>query len=494
MKKKILVVDDDHMMLKFMSNLLESKGHEVVTAKDGFDAINILTNFVPDIMFVDLIMPQLDGDKLCRIANKMHDLKNCYIVILSAAAAELDFDYTEIGADTCIAKGTFSSMAEHILASIKESEQPERITTPKPIMGLEAVYTRQITKELLSRNRHLETILESMQEGILEIYSDHVVYANSTAIKIFDMPIEKILTSYPPDLFKDESRLYVEDLIKGKKPAVSNTEPINNVWLNNKQLTLQYLPVKDENSSIIIINDITEQKILQDRLVSSERLAATGRLAASIAHEINSPLLSITSLLSLIRKTHTDDEELGQNIELLEEAFLRIRDTVKNLLDLSRPTKDTKHPLNINKVIKNILALLKNHFVTSNIKIDCDLFSDLPDIKGSPQQLGQVFMNLFNNAVEAIKETSYIEGEISVQTRVNNENIIITVSNNGPHIPEQDMKHIFDPFFTRKKNMGTGIGLSICKNIIEDHGGTITAENIKKERVLFSITLPANQL
>ena len=119
MKKKILVVDDDRVILKFVTKLLEREGHEVVTAEDGFAALNLLSTFTPDIMFFDLIMPKIDGGKLIQIVRSMPRLTDCYLVIISAAVAEIDFDFEETGADSYIAKGPFSSMAENIKAAIE---------------------------------------------------------------------------------------------------------------------------------------------------------------------------------------------------------------------------------------------------------------------------------------------------------------------------------------------------------------------------------------
>ena len=107
MGKKILVVDDDRIIFKFATNLLQREGHEVATAEDGFAALNLLTSFTPDIMFFDLIMPKIDGDKLIQIVRKMPHLKDCYLVIVSAAVAEIDFNFEQTGADSYIAKGPF---------------------------------------------------------------------------------------------------------------------------------------------------------------------------------------------------------------------------------------------------------------------------------------------------------------------------------------------------------------------------------------------------
>ena len=135
-------------------------------------------------MFIDLFMPKIDGDRLCRIVRSRPELKNCYVVILSAGIAETEKNYTEIGANACIAKGSFSNMASNVLSAVQESDAPVKEKATQSIVGLDAVYSRQFTKELISRNRHLETILESMTEGFLEVYSGRVVYANAAAEQI----------------------------------------------------------------------------------------------------------------------------------------------------------------------------------------------------------------------------------------------------------------------------------------------------------------------
>jgi signal transduction histidine kinase len=115
----------------------------------------------------------------------------------------------------------------------------------------------------------------------------------------------------------------------------------------------------------------------------------------------------------------------------------------------------------------------------------------IPEINASPQQLGQVFMNLFNNAVEAMQGTSHGKGEITVTTWLENDAIMISVADMGPGIPEKALDHIFDPFYTCKY-IGTGMGLFICQDIIREHQGTILAENLPQGGAQFTITLPVN--
>jgi PAS domain S-box-containing protein len=249
--------------------------------------------------------------------------------------------------------------------------------------------------------------------------------------------------------------------------------------------------------------DITETKHMQDRLIRSERLAATGQLAASIAHEINSPLQGVSALLNVIRKDCLENSDLITNIDLIKGAFESIRDTVRHLLDLNRPARGVKQPVDLNRIIEDTLALMRGHLRKNKVDVDFDLAPDLPRIIASAQQLGQVFLNLFNNAVEAmtgvssrdtgLQQRSFFGGKITVRSRLEPKQIQVQIADNGPGILEGDLRHIFDPFYTRKKAMGMGIGLSICHGIIEEHHGTISAENGENAGAIFTITLPLEE-
>jgi len=252
-----------------------------------------------------------------------------------------------------------------------------------------------------------------------------------------------------------------------------------------------------------MLTDITQSKIIQEQLIQSERLAATGQLAASIAHEINSPLQAIAVLLNSMKSEFSGVGEKQKNLMLLKDGFERIRNTVKNLLDLSRPGNEYREPTQINQIIKATVSLLNTQFRKSRIKVNLQLSSKIPKIIASPQQMGQVFINLLNNSIEALNGTSdphmrwmsrTAEGrEISIKTSLLRGNVVVTVADNGPGIAEKDLEHIFDPFFTRKRKMGMGLGLSICYRIVEDHHGTILAANQPNgEGVVFTIKLPTD--
>jgi signal transduction histidine kinase len=251
---------------------------------------------------------------------------------------------------------------------------------------------------------------------------------------------------------------------------------------------------------LCVARDISDTKLLQNQLIRSERLAATGQLAASIAHEINSPLQGITALLNVLRTSYKDDGYLLKKLDLIKSAFGSIRDTVKNLIDLNRPGKDKKQPVDINQVVEHTVALVRSHLKKNLIKVRLDLSAEKSSLTASPQQIGQVFMNLINNAVESITHapqyyqkahhSQSVVGEIKISTRNEPDELVVEIADNGPGIAPDDLDRIFDPFFTRKKPMGMGVGLSICHGIIEDHNGRISAANLSDAGVAFTINLP----
>jgi len=300
---------------------------------------------------------------------------------------------------------------------------------------------------------------------------------------------------------------YMEDMLKKVSQEEEARFELNiktkNGDLIPNEINCRYVSYLGKPCFLAVARDITETKLLQNQLLRSERLAATGQLAASIAHEINSPLQGITALLSVIRMRYDKDEDLLKNLDLIKNAFVSIRNTVRNLIDLNRPGKEKKQPMDVNQVIENTVALMLSHLKNNLVNIKLNLAATTSQINASPQQIGQVIMNLVNNAVDAIvnatdfkdkvKQSFPSEGEIVIETSFRDEEITITVKNNGPGISDEDLEYIFDPFFTRKKMMGMGVGLSICHGIIADHQGTITAQNLPEGGVVFTIGLPLGQ-
>ncbi|MDY6953761.1 MAG: response regulator, partial [Thermodesulfobacteriota bacterium] len=353
MGKKILVVDDHQLMLKLMSDLLEGEGHHVVTAADGLEALNILTFFAPEIMFVDLIMPKIGGDRLCQIVRKMPHLNDCRLVIISGTVAEQDVDFAAIGADASIAKGPFEGMAEHVIAAIDGSGSARSDTGPKPTAGLENTYGRRVTKELLSLKHHFETVLESMSEGILEVFSERVTYANSAALSLFGVPRERLLGSYLQDFFDEPVRAQVADLLTSGTDMVSEIGLDRPLELKGRQVTIKGLPMQEETSTaIIMITDVTEKKRIEAQQMQFQKMETIGTLAGGIAHDVNNMLMGIQGnvCLMLMDTEPTDPHyEPLKSVEKVVESGARL---TSYLLGYARKGRYDVQPINLNQLVE----------------------------------------------------------------------------------------------------------------------------------------------
>jgi two-component system cell cycle sensor histidine kinase/response regulator CckA len=490
MGKKILLVDDDRVLLKFACDLLEKEGHEVATAQDGFAALNLLTSFFPDIMFFDLIMPKIDGDKLCHIVRKMPHLKDCYLVILSAAVAELDFDHTEIGADAYIAKGPFDVMAKHVLAAVEASEVPRKDDEPKPIKGLESIYARQLTKELLSRNRHLETILESLAEGILEVFSGRVVYANAAAISMFAMDKGHLLASYPPDLFEGEVRTKLAAILKSGSRKPSEIGANNPVELGGRLVTIACIPVIDEPlTTIILITDVTDRKQLEMRLQHVQKMEAIGTIAAGVAHNFRNTLTEVLVNTQVVQMKYKDRPDIAEITGRISQSVRRGAGLVDGLLQFSRKQMAKEfHKLDLAAMIRETHGLIRKSF-EKKIDIQIDLPGALP-ILGDAAGLSQALMNLCTNARDSMPNG----GLLRIAAKRIGSNAEVIVSDNGQGMDAKTIEQCFDPFFTTKPiGKGTGLGLSTTYGIVKSHEGMIHLDSKPGQGTTFRITFPLAQ-
>lgn len=285
MGRKILVVDNHPMVLKLIANLLEKGGHEVRTAEDGLNALDILKSYVPDIIFVDLVMPNISGEKLCRIIRTMPQLQGVFLVILSAIAAEEELDFAALGADACIAKGSMENLTKHVARVLELASPAGRQEKSRNILGLGEVATREITRELLSSRKHFEIILTNMSEGILEFAGNRkIIFANPAAVALAGISEEKLLGSEFVDIFVDDSLETVSALLDSSLDTPRKISEKAPVFLNGRLVSLQFLPVSDERSAstIVIIHDVTSRKQAEEKISDQNRFLS--KLIESLPH------------------------------------------------------------------------------------------------------------------------------------------------------------------------------------------------------------------
>jgi len=226
----------------------------------------------------------------------------------------------------------------------------------------------------------------------------------------------------------------------------------------------------------------------QEQLVHSEKLAAVGQLISGVAHELNNPLTAILGYSQLL----TSGGEVGPHaLEYVDKLYKQAQRThriVQNLLSFARQHKPERVSVRLNAIIEDTLALRDYDLRMSQIRLHLELANDLPEIPADPHQLQQVFLNLINNAVDAILETGS-EGDLWVRSGADGNQTFVEFQDSGPGV--KDASRVFDPFYTTKPvGKGTGLGLSICYGIISEHGGAILVRNEKKGGATFRIELP----
>ena len=505
MGKKILVVDNHPVMLKFMADLLEKEKHHVVTAENGLAAIDILSTFTPDVVFIDLIMPHISGEKLCEVIRRMPKLKDAYIIILSAVAAEGEINASAFGANACIAKGPFNKMRQHILLALEKSDQKPSAFLPGEIMGREDIFPRRITIELLSIKRHFEVILNSMAEGILEITPEgRIVYANPAAISLINLPENKLLGSNFTDLLQEADRLRIKDHLgsMGIQPQIM-TEEVSLVT-NSKQISLSLLPVVEEEhkSIIFVLNDLSERKRMEAQFLQAQKMEAIGTLAGGIAHDFNNLLMVIQGNASLmllnVDPSHPHYEMLLGIVKQVQSGSK----LTNQLLGYARKGRYEVKPFQLNQLVEETSKAFGR--TRREITVHRELADDLFPIEGDLGQIEQILMNLFVNAADAMPEG----GDIFLRTiniphgdmkgKLYNpkpgDYVLLTVTDTGIGMDPKTVERIFEPFFTTKElGRGTGLGLASVYGIVKGHGGYVDVESEKGRGTTFKIYLPASK-
>jgi len=232
-----------------------------------------------------------------------------------------------------------------------------------------------------------------------------------------------------------------------------------------------------------------ELRDAQARLIQSEKLAATGRLAASVAHEINNPLQGISNYLSVISRQVAQDDPLHEDLDMVKLGFERIAEIVRRLRAFYRPAGEEMEPTDINGVVERVLALMGHQLSLGNVEVKTELAERELPVLGSAGQLEQVLVNLALNAQEAMPEG----GELMVRTALRDNVVQLQVTDTGQGISEEEMSRLFRPFYSGRGGKGLGLGLWISHNIIEGHGGRIEVESRVGEGTTFTISLPAYQ-
>jgi PAS domain S-box-containing protein len=253
-------------------------------------------------------------------------------------------------------------------------------------------------------------------------------------------------------------------------------------------------PMRDEQgtvtSIVLVLTDITDSAVLRDKLLHTEKMAAVGQLVSGVAHEVNNPLTAILGFADLLMENPDLPDTARKDLRVILQEAQRTKQIVQNLLSFARQMPPQRNPVQLNGILRRTIQLRSYDFNSHGVDVIEHLDEGLPDVIGDAHQLQQVFLNILNNAYDAVREVGR-PARIEIMSTKSGDSVEVSFSDNGNGISHPDK--IFDPFFTTKEvGKGTGLGLSICYGIVKEHGGEIVCHNnIGGQGATFIVRLPA---
>ena len=353
-------------------------------------------------------------------------------------------------------------------------------------------------------SQRLAAIVESSNDAIVSKDLNGIVTSwNPAAERIFGYTAEEMVGRsirivIPPELQDDEERI-LATIARGERIEHFETTRLAKTG-KRIDVSLTISPVKDETGRIVgaakIARDVTEQKKAEHALRTTERLASVGRLAATVAHEINNPLEAVNNLLYLA-KERTDREEVRKFLVEAEEELDRVSHVTKQTLGFYR---DTKKPsaVRVGALLNPLIAVFAPRSRNKGVEI-CPEILDDAEIYAVAGEIRQVIANLLSNSIDAVQAGGHIRIRVSGGRAHPDEQLSgvrITIADSGPGIPAELRRRLFEPFFTTKENVGTGLGLWVCKRIVDTHHGSIRVKSsteVGRSWTVVSVFLPSIQ-
>jgi len=365
------------------------------------------------------------------------------------------------------------------------------------------------TAETEAQRRFIEAIIDSLPLSLYAVDRDYRVVAWNRNRELGELGIPrgsalgrnvfKVLTRQPRDVLEDEfSRVFASGEIERiEQESITGRGEIRH-WLISK------IPMwADESGSVTHVitvgEEVTDRVEAQRAVARAEKLAAVGRLAAGVVHEINNPLATISacaeSLESRVNEGAFDGspevEDLREYLGLIRSEAFRCKTITNGLLDFSRTRASDHVTINLADVITSAIRLLSHQKRRAAVDFDVDVAKDLLPVSGDPGQLQQAIIALATNALDAM----VISGILTIVAKNESEKVIIEITDNGVGITPENLPKIFEPFFTTKEiGKGTGLGLAVCYGILTEHGGTLDVQSTVGVGTTFTITLPAVNL
>ncbi len=497
--KKILIIDDEESIVKFLSMSLKADGYDTVTAYNGKQGIEVFKKELPDIVLTDIKMPGMDGLEVLRQI-KMIDTESEVIIITGHGDIDSTITALQRGASDFINKPVRD---EALAVALKRAEA-------KIFMrGQLNEYTgnledkiQEATQEIKRRANFQKLLIRSSNDGIAATDSKwKFVICNPEAEKIFGCKCSEVISE------KDIESLYPADIADAFKEAAREEQEENLPWKETTFLSKdkKSIPIKFSGrilyqndkmiGSVAFFQDLTNIKKLEKELVQSEKLAAVGQTVSGLAHYIKNILIGLKGGSYVvdvgIKKNKTDKLIAGWST--IKNSIERVSNLVQDLISFSKEREPEYQICSPNDIVTEVVDLIKDVARANKVKITKKLDPDIKEALMDTQTIHRALLNLVTNAMDACLDdlNNKKNFTISIKTYLENKNMFcIDVKDNGSGMTDETQKQLFTSFFSTKGGKGTGLGLLLTKKIIEEHKGTISARTNLGKGTTFTIKLP----
>ncbi|HEY4677632.1 MAG TPA: response regulator [Candidatus Angelobacter sp.] len=446
---RILLVDDMEQNRYVLSRILARAGMEVEQCTTGREALERVKSF-PDLVILDVKLPDISGYEVCRRIKTDPATRSVPVLQISASfvSNESKVQALEGGAD--------GYLTHPIDATVL-------VATVKSLLRLKQA-------ELISRQsaQQWQSTVDALPEYLVLLDTENkVLRCNRAFVALSGKSFSEVIGSDGAAILKQ---------VLGSADFLTNTETSRYVaeqqhgqrWF---LVTADAVMIGEQRfGSIVILTNITERKLAEETLRHTEKLAATGRLAQTIAHEINNPLEALTNLIYL--STHTaDQKQIQQFLKLATKELERVARITKQILAFHRETK-TAVELDFQDLVQSVLALYEVQLEAKHLTIDYKKGPALC-IHGFPGELRQVFANIIGNAIDASSDQGTLCMRIRKGSLHGVPGVVFTIHDEGPGIPKELRNRVLEPFFTTKELKGTGLGLWLANSLVMKHRGTL---------------------
>ncbi len=527
MNTSVLVVDNNPVLLKAVSTILLQEDCVVETAENGLQALQVLEDFHPDIVFTDLIMPQVSGEQLCNILRHTKKFLDIYIVVLSATVLEdSERILREIDCDYCIAKGDLKELREHLKDALGTFKNRKKnvFTSGMNARIPEGLQPSVVTSELLNEKNHLRKVLANLHEGIIELSKEgKVLNANNAALEILSVGEEVLVGAELQEIcdwgeFTEQINRWVTGQLLNNGLGTFNVYEKNPLKLNGHILTASFIPVVEngETFGLCILGDITRQFLAEEhnreldnavRLI--KKMDAMSLMAGGVAHDFNNLLTVICGNLDIVmlKGDRSSQGEKNKLIDQAKKAALVAVDLTRQISCFSNFGIVSREYIEIGKLVRDSVEDFFKDQTGCGYEIkssydECMVYAD-------GTELDVVIDNVLQNCIEAIGR----ERTPSIKIEINSDEFMSRQLINGQYVPagryvridiidsgkgidKEHLFRIFDPYYSTKERgsmKGMGLGLTVVYATLRNHGGYIVVNSEQGVGTKVSLYLPELQ-